>query len=279
MTVALLETQGLTKRFGRVAALGGVDLRVEPGEVVGLLGDNGAGKSTLIKILAGVHRPTAGTMAWEGRSISLSSPAEAIRLGISVVYQDLAVVNSMTIYRNLFLGREDAVSRRLGPVRLLDVGRARAESRRLLAELGVHVKSIDVPVGSLSGGERQSIAIARAIHFESKLLIMDEPTSALSVKESAKVLGYIEAARRKGVAVIVITHNISSIYPIVDRVVVLALGRTIAHASRRDGAGFPSATDLADLIVGVPASAGATGSPINTTRGGGDVCNDSEHRN
>ncbi|HEY1689448.1 MAG TPA: ATP-binding cassette domain-containing protein [Solirubrobacteraceae bacterium] len=269
----LLQTQGLTKRFGRVAALGGVDLKVEPGEVVGLLGDNGAGKSTLIKILAGVHRPTTGTMSWEGSPISLASPAEAIRLGISVVYQDLAVVNSMTIYRNLFLGREDAVSRRIGPLQMLDVGKARAESRRLLAELGVHVKSIDVPVGSLSGGERQSIAIARAIHFESKLLIMDEPTSALSVKESAKVLGYIEAARRKGVAVIVITHNISSIYPIVDRVIVLALGRTIAHASRRDGSTFPSATDLADLIVGVRTSPGVTESSVNTTGGGGDICN------
>jgi simple sugar transport system ATP-binding protein len=227
---------------------------VEPGEVVGLLGDNGAGKSTLIKVLAGVHQPSTGSLLWEGEPVTLSSPADAIERGISVVYQDLAVVNSMTIFRNLFLGREDAVSRRFGPLRVFDVRRARTEATRLLADVGVRVKSIDATVGMLSGGERQSIAIARAIHFESKLLILDEPTSALSVKESAKVLSYIESARRNGVAVIVITHNISSIYPIVDRVVVLERGRTIADASRADPSAFPTAAELADLIVGVPTS-------------------------
>jgi len=250
----LLEARGLTKRFGNVAALRGVDLAVKPGEVVGLLGDNGAGKSTLIKILAGVHQPSSGSIYWEGLPTELSSPTASMRRGISVVYQDLAVVNAMAMYRNLFLGREKAVSRRIGPVRVFDVRRARSESKRLLTDLGLHVKSIDATVGTLSGGERQSIAIARAVHFESKLLILDEPTSALSVKESAKVLSYIEAARKKGVAVIVITHNISSIYPIIDRVVVLALGKTIAHAARDEGPAFPGPEDLTDLVVGVRAS-------------------------
>jgi simple sugar transport system ATP-binding protein len=249
--VALLEARNVQKSFGKIAALRGVDFLVEEGEVVGLLGDNGAGKSTMIKILAGVHRPSGGEILWDGAPTRVSSPADAMRRGISVVYQDLAVVNQMSIYRNLFLGREAVVSRKIGPLRVLSIRRARAEARRLLTDLGLTVKSIDAPVATLSGGERQSIAIARAIHFESRLLILDEPTSALSLKESAKVGQYIDAARARGVSVIVITHNVSNIYPFLDRVVVLSLGKTVAHASRKDeDTPFPTPAEVADLILG-----------------------------
>ena len=191
MTVAAswrIEADGIRKSFGAVEALRGVDLRVAPGQVLALLGDNGAGKSTLIKILTGVHQPDEGTMRWDGEPVTIGSPTDAMRLGISAVYQDLAVVDQMSIYRNLFLGREQEVARQIGPIRVLDPKRAREAARAALAEIGLGIRGVDRPVGTLSGGERQSIAIARAVYFQSKLLILDEPTSALSVKEARKVL-------------------------------------------------------------------------------------------
>ncbi len=244
-----IEATGIRKSYGAVEALRGVNLRVDPGEVLALLGDNGAGKSTLIKILTGVHRPDAGELRWDGAPLTLSSPADAIRLGITVVYQDLAVVDQMSIFRNLFLGREREVSRELGPLVIMDRQRAREAARHALADIGLSVRDVDQPVGTLSGGERQSIAIARAVHFQSKLLILDEPTSALSVKESRKVLHYIEQARQSQVAVIVITHNIHTVHPVTDRVMVLAHGQTVGEFPEETGGVLPSPDEIGDLIV------------------------------
>ncbi|HXF38029.1 MAG TPA: ATP-binding cassette domain-containing protein [Actinomycetota bacterium] len=241
----LLEARGVAKRFGSVQALRHVDFRVGRAEVVGLLGDNGAGKSTLIKILNGVHQPDAGEILWEGRPIHFRSPREAQEHGISVVYQDLAVVDLMNIHRNIFLGREDEVCVRFGPIRVLRPARAKARAEQVLREIGIQVRDTDEPVMNLSGGERQSIAIARAVHFSAKLLIMDEPTSQLSLKETAKVLRDIEEARDRGVSVVFITHNVRHVYPIADRFTVLSHGESIGEFRR----GEVSEEEIADLIV------------------------------
>ena len=241
----LLEAHGLAKRFGSVEALRRVDFRVGRGEVVGLLGDNGAGKSTLIKILNGLYQPDAGEILWEGRPIHLRSPREAQALGISVVYQDLAVVDLMNIHRNMFLGREEEVCVRFGPVRIFRPAVAKARAEDVLREIGISVRDTDEPVMNLSGGERQSVAIARAVHFSARLLIMDEPTSQLSLKETAKVLHDIEGARARGVSVVFITHNVRHVFPIADRFTVLSHGESIGEFLR----GQVSEDDIADLIV------------------------------
>lgn len=244
----LLEVAGVRKRFGHVDALSGVSFGVRQGEVLALLGDNGAGKSTLIKILAGVHQPDEGHLAWKGHPVVIGSPRAALDLGVSVVYQDLALVDTLSIYRNVFLGREDAVrSRRLG-VPLLNVRRARQEAERCLASLGVHVQSVEAKVRDLSGGQRQAIAIARAVYFQSELLILDEPTSALSLKESRRVMQYVASARDAGVSVIIITHNVHSIHSIADQIVVLTRGSIVGSFTRASDRGIPGVSDISRLI-------------------------------
>lgn len=245
MAEFLLEVRGVGKRFGRVEALVHVDLRVRHREVVGLLGDNGAGKSTLIKIITGVYPPDRGELLWEGRPIRLSSPRDAYALGISTVYQDLAVVDLMSIHRNIFLGREHLVCRRVGPLSFYDARTARSEAERALRDLGITIRSPDEPVLMMSGGERQSIAIARGMLFSAKLLILDEPTSALSVKEAAKVLRYIESARDRGISVIFITHNVHQVYPVADRLTILSHGESIGEFKKDE----VTPQDVADLIV------------------------------
>jgi simple sugar transport system ATP-binding protein len=230
----MMEARGIHKGFGAVVALRGVDFDVRAGEVHALLGDNGAGKSTLIQILDGVFRPDRGELRWEGRSVRLDSPRDAMALGISVVFQDLAVVDTISIYRNFFLGRERAISRKLGPLLVLNPSLAKRKAYQALQDVGISVRSVDEPVGSLSGGERQSIAIARAVYFQSKLLILDEPMSALSVRETEKVLQYIIRARDRGLGVCVISHNIASIYPITDRFTVLAHGQSLGSFGREE---------------------------------------------
>jgi simple sugar transport system ATP-binding protein len=185
--------RGIVKRFGPVLALDGVDFRVGRGEVVGLVGDNGAGKSTLAKIMVGYYRPDAGEIYFEGRRVVFRSPADARRLGIEIVYQDMALVPYMSVYRNIFLNRE--LARGFGPFKVLDKARMRRIAAKLLEDLGIARRDPDVEVGVLSGGERQSIAIARAVYFGAKLIILDEPTSALSVKETERVLGYVASLK------------------------------------------------------------------------------------
>jgi simple sugar transport system ATP-binding protein len=221
----LLHVERVSKYFGNVIALKDVSAHVNGGEVVCVLGDNGAGKSTLIKILSGVYRPDEGHYLLEGEEVRFHSPREARAQGIATVYQDLAMCPLMSIWRNFFLGEEP--TKGWGPVRRFDTRRAKREVREHLHEMGIDIRDPDQPVGTLSGGERQAVAIARAVYFGARLLILDEPTSALGVKQAGVVLRYIMQARERGVAVIFISHNPHHAYPVGDRFVILNRGQSL----------------------------------------------------
>jgi simple sugar transport system ATP-binding protein len=221
----LLEVRGIGKFFGSVIALAGISTAVRAGEITCVLGDNGAGKSTLIKILSGVHRPDEGEYLIDGRPRRLANPRAALDLGIATVYQDLAMIPLMSVWRNFFLGSEP--TKGFGPLRRFDVRTARATARRELAGMGIDIRDPDQPVGTLSGGERQSVAIARAVHFGARVLILDEPTSALGVKQAGTVLRYVAQARDRGLGVIFITHNPHHAYPVGDRFLLLNRGRSL----------------------------------------------------
>jgi simple sugar transport system ATP-binding protein len=220
---ALLEARGLTKYFGSVNALEGVSLAVNAGEVTCVLGDNGAGKSTLIKILSGVHTPDSGSLVLEGEEVTFGGPREARARGIATVFQDLATVPLMSVWRNFFLGNEPTRGR--GPLQRLNIKQAKAIMREEIGKMGIDIRDPDQTVGTLSGGERQAVSIARAVYFGAKVLILDEPTSALGVKQSGIVLKYIVQARSQGKAVIFITHNPHHAFPVGDRFVLLKRGR------------------------------------------------------
>jgi simple sugar transport system ATP-binding protein len=221
----LLEVRGITKYFGNVIALKDVSTVVDSGQVTCVLGDNGAGKSTLIKILSGVHRHSEGELLVNGERASFGSPRAARDAGIATVYQDLATVPLMAIWRNFFLGSEPMIGS--GPLRRIDIKSAKRVMREEMAKMGIDVRDPDQMVGTLSGGERQAVAIARAVYFGAKLLILDEPTSALGVKQSGVVLRYIVQARDRGLGVIFITHNPHHAWPVGDRFVVLNRGRMV----------------------------------------------------
>jgi simple sugar transport system ATP-binding protein len=226
MTMAhLLEANGISKYYGNVVALSDISTYVDAGEVTCILGDNGAGKSSFIKILSGVHQPNDGELLVDGEEVHFSSPRDARAKGIATVYQDLAMVPLMSIWRNFFLGAEPRKG--LGPLQWLDVGTAKRIVRKELNEMGIDIRDPDQPVGTLSGGERQSVAIARAVYFGARVLILDEPTSALGVKQAGVVLKYILQARERGVAVIFITHNPHHAYPVGDRFVILNRGQSL----------------------------------------------------
>ncbi|HEX3833177.1 MAG TPA: ATP-binding cassette domain-containing protein [Solirubrobacteraceae bacterium] len=220
---ALLEARGLTKYFGSVNALEDVSLAVNAGEVTCVLGDNGAGKSTLIKILSGVHTPDSGSLVLEGEEVTFGGPREARARGIATVFQDLATVPLMSVWRNFFLGNEPTRGR--GPLQRLNIKQAKAIMREEIGKMGIDIRDPDQTVGTLSGGERQAVSIARAVYFGAKVLILDEPTSALGVKQSGIVLKYIVQARSQGKAVIFITHNPHHAFPVGDRFVLLKRGR------------------------------------------------------
>jgi simple sugar transport system ATP-binding protein len=219
----LLEVRNISKYFGNVIALKDVSTLVKSGEVTCVLGDNGAGKSTFIKILSGVHQQSEGELLLEGSPVRFSSPRAAQDAGIATVYQDLATVPLMAIWRNFFLGSEPMKG--AGPLRRIDIRQAKSVMREEMAKMGIDVRDPDQMVGTLSGGERQAVAIARAVYFGAKLLILDEPTSALGVKQSGVVLRYIVQARDRGLGVIFITHNPHHAWPVGDRFVVLNRGR------------------------------------------------------
>jgi simple sugar transport system ATP-binding protein len=227
---ALVELRDVSKRFGQVTAVSGVTLGVLPGRVTCLLGDNGAGKSTLIKILSGVHRPDEGTVMVDGQATEFRSPRDAIECGVSTVFQDLAMIPLVSIVRNFFLGREPV--RSVGPVRLVDWRRATEVVQRELARVGIAIRDARQPVGTLSGGERQSVAIARAIHFGARVLVLDEPTSALGVKEAKRVLDHIRAAREDGLGIVFISHNLAHAHAVGDRFVVLNRGESYGEFAR-----------------------------------------------
>jgi simple sugar transport system ATP-binding protein len=228
--VPVLEARDMSKYFGRVIALEHVSLSVRPGEVNCLLGDNGAGKSTLIKILSGVHRPDSGTLLMDGAPVVLDSPRNALDRGIATVYQDLAVLPLMSVSRNFFVGSEPTTG--WGPFRRFDVGRAGRIATEQMLEIGIEVRDPSQLVGTLSGGERQTLAIARAEYFGARVLILDEPTSALGVKEAAIVLRHVIRARAKGLGVIFITHNVQHALPVGDRFTILSHGRLAGEFTR-----------------------------------------------
>jgi simple sugar transport system ATP-binding protein len=228
----LLAARDIAKRFGSVVALAGVSFDVRPGEVHCLLGDNGAGKSTLIKILSGVHQPSEGELFVDGRSTAFEGPRDALDRGIATVFQDLAMIPLMSVSRNFFLGREPV--RRWGPVSIFDGDRAAEVTREEMRKMGIALRDPQQPVGTLSGGERQCVAIARAVHFGAKILILDEPTSALGVTQTGMVLACIEEVRSRGLGIIFITHNVRHALQVGDRFTVLNRGRTLECRSRGD---------------------------------------------
>ncbi|MEV6037367.1 ATP-binding cassette domain-containing protein [Nonomuraea sp. NPDC052116] len=224
----ILETRGIGKTFGSVLALREVSMGVRAGEVTCVLGDNGAGKSTLIKILAGVHQHDAGSLLVDGQEVRFASPRDALDRGIATVYQDLAMIPLMSVWRNFFLGSE--------PTKGLafDVAKARKVAREELRAMGIDIRDVDQPVGTLSGGERQSVAIARAVYFGARVLILDEPTSALGVKQAGVVLRYIARARDRGLGVVFITHNPHHAYPVGDRFLLLNRGASVGEYGKAD---------------------------------------------
>jgi simple sugar transport system ATP-binding protein len=240
----LLEIASVSKYFGNVIALKDVSATVREGEVTCVLGDNGAGKSTFIKILSGVHKEDEGELRMNGERVSFGSPRAAKELGIATVFQDLATVPLMSIWRNFFLGSEPTVG--AGPLRRIDIGAAKTVMREELQKMGIDVRDPDQPVGTLSGGERQAVAIARALHFGAKVLILDEPTSALGVKQSGIVLRYIVAARERGVGVIFISHNPHHAYPVGDHFVILNRGKLQGSWKR----GEISRDELVQMMAG-----------------------------
>ena len=235
----VIEARGISKRFGQVVALSDVSLELYPGEVLGVVGDNGAGKSTLMKCLSGLHPPSSGEILVEGRAVRLSSPADARALGIEMVYQDLALAGNLRIDENIFLGRELTRAygpslrvrrRQLGPFRIVDHKANQARAMEHLDNLHIEVKSVAQRVEQLSGGQRQAVAIARATAFEAKVVIMDEPTAALAVREVRKVLDLVRDLRMHGISVIFISHRLDDIFYVCDRVMALFHGRNFADA-------------------------------------------------
>ncbi|WP_051813434.1 ATP-binding cassette domain-containing protein [Streptomyces sp. NRRL S-340] len=228
----LVELSDVSKHYGTVRALEGVSLEVHAGEITCVLGDNGAGKSTLIKMIAGLHQHDGGTLRIAGEETRLASPREALDRGIATVYQDLAVVGLMPVWRNFFLGSEPRKG--AGPFKRLDVDLMRRTTREALLRMGIDLRDVDQPIGTLSGGERQCVAIARAVHFGAKVLVLDEPTAALGVKQSGVVLKYVAAARDEGLGVVLITHNPHHAYLVGDRFVLLKRGAMVAHHTREE---------------------------------------------
>ncbi|TPW30340.1 ATP-binding cassette domain-containing protein [Pararhizobium mangrovi] len=234
----VLALRGISKNFGAVSALTHIDLDVHAGEVVALVGDNGAGKSTLVKVLAGVHQPSSGTIEFAGKPVKLTSPSTALDLGIATVFQDLALCENLDVVANIFLGREK------DPMRLDEVG-MEIRAWQLLNELSARIPSVREPVASLSGGQRQTVAIARSLLLEPKVILLDEPTAALGVAQTAEVLDLIERVRERGLGVVMISHNMEDVRAVADRIVVLRLGRN-------NGVFTPDSTnqDLVSAITG-----------------------------
>lgn len=241
---ALVEMRGIEKQFGNVIALSGISFSINAGECHCLLGDNGAGKSTFIKIMSGVHAPSNGTMLVNGQEAILRSPREAINAGIATVFQDLAMIPLMSVARNFFMGREP--TKGWGPFKHFDVKHANEVTMTEMHRMGIRLREPEQAVGTLSGGERQCVAIARAVYFGAKVLILDEPTSALGVRQTANVLATIDRVRKLGVGVIFITHNVRHALAVGNRFTVINRGKTLGTATR----GEITAEKLQDLMAG-----------------------------
>ncbi|MGI9400974.1 MAG: ATP-binding cassette domain-containing protein [Rhizobiaceae bacterium] len=230
MSEPLIELRDIEKHFGAVIALNGVSLSVYPGECHCLLGDNGAGKSTFIKTMAGVHKPTKGQIFMGGEEVHFNSARDAIEAGIATVYQDLAMIPLMSVTRNFWMGREP--KKRFGPINFMDFDKANGVTMEEMKKMGINLREPDQAVGTLSGGERQTVAIARAVYFGAKILILDEPTSALGVRQTSNVLATIDKVRKNGIGVVFISHNVRHAMAVGDRFTVLNRGQTLGTAKR-----------------------------------------------
>ena len=230
----VLSLKGVSKSFGPVQALSDVDFEVRPGEVVALVGDNGAGKSTLVKVIAGIHPADGGTMEFEGREVTVSGPADAVALGIATVYQDLALSDNLDVVENLYLGREKVADGPAGTIGQLDEVSMEKRTGELLENLAVTITDLRAEVGTMSGGQRQQVAIARSLLGEPKLVVLDEPTAALGVRQTAQVLALIKRLKEQGHAVLVISHNLADVFEVADRIFVLRLGREAGDFAASD---------------------------------------------
>ena len=228
----VLALKGVSKSFGPVQALSDVDFEVRPGEVVALVGDNGAGKSTLVKTIAGIHPADGGTISFEGEDVHITSPTDAVALGIATVYQDLALCDNLDVVENLFLGREETGDGPTGVLHQLDEVGMEKETGELLGNLAVTITDVRAEVGTMSGGQRQQVAIARSLLGEPKLVMLDEPTAALGVRQTAQVLELIKRLRERGYGVLVISHNLADVFEVADRIFVLRLGRKAGEFGR-----------------------------------------------
>ncbi|APO76981.1 ABC transporter ATP-binding protein (plasmid) [Rhizobium etli 8C-3] len=244
MTVPFLRATGITKRFGALTALKDVDLQINGGEVLALLGDNGAGKSTFIKILAGAHPQSDGELLVEGQSVQFSSPKDAASSGIATIFQELALSENLSISENVFLGRE--LKRSVLGIPFLRRKAMRDKVDGLLHELDAHISDPEAPVGSLSGGQRQAVAICRALNLNARLVIMDEPTAALAVAETRKVLQLTRRLAERGCAVVLISHNIADVFEVADRMVVFRRGRKVAERRKEE----TNPEEIVSLITG-----------------------------
>ncbi|MEO0542730.1 MAG: ATP-binding cassette domain-containing protein [Pseudomonadota bacterium] len=240
----IVEMKDIEKHFGNVIALAGVSFDVKPGECHCLLGDNGAGKSTFIKTMSGVHKPTHGEIFFEGKPMSFSSPRDAMEAGIATVFQDLAMIPLMSVTRNFFMGREP--TKGFGPFKQLDLDMMNSTTMDEMRRMGINLRAPDQAVGTLSGGERQTVAIARAVYFGAKILILDEPTSALGVRQTSNVLATIDKVRKQGIGVVFISHNVRHALAVGDRFTVLNRGKTLGTAKRGD----ITPEELQDLMAG-----------------------------
>jgi simple sugar transport system ATP-binding protein len=242
----LLEARGISKSYGNVTALAGVDLQVRPGEILGLVGDNGAGKSTLVKILCGAVRPSSGQLLVDGAEISFQSPKHSRERGIEVVYQDLALAGELSVAENVFLGRERRRRGPLGRLGVIDRASMAREARDTLESLAIEIMDVNVRCGLLSGGQRQAVAVARAIMWGSKVLLLDEPTAALAVMEAEKIGSLVTGAMKHGVGVVLVSHNMPQVHQLCDRIVVLLRGRVVVELRR----GEASVEDIVMWITG-----------------------------
>ena len=243
MSQEVLRTENVSKSFGRVTALRDASIRLMKGEVLGLLGDNGAGKSTLMKILTGFHKPTSGKIYFEGQEVELKSVSHARSLGIEPVYQDLALINEINVYRNMFLQKE---LMRGGFLQILDDRTMRERAKEQLKEMGVNIPSVDVEISKLSGGQRQAIAVARSVYANAKVLLLDEPTAAMGVRESAMILDVIKRLKEKAeVSVIIVAHNYAHVFDVCDRLNLLQNGRITFDRATKE----TSVEELLNLVL------------------------------
>jgi ABC-type sugar transport system ATPase subunit len=244
----LLEARGISRLFGSVVALDNVDLRIYPGEVVGLVGDNGAGKSTLLKILCGAVQPSSGQLLVDGEPVTLHSPKDSRDRGIEVVYQDLALASELSIAQNIFLGRERRREGVLGRLGVLDFAGMAQDARATLDSLAIEIHDVRARCGLLSGGQRQAVAVARAVRWGSRVLLLDEPTAALAVMESEKIGGLITEVSRHDVGVVLVSHNMPQVHQLCDRILVLLRGRIVANLRREE-------TNLNDIVMWITGAA------------------------